>query len=221
MQILGSISSISLPQLKCLACDPKTFGWCTVDQRFNRSRVTLLTFTLPLPPMHLTVQMEWPIPPWPGKIELWGCRLKSMHSESRIEWSQQSCVQFLPVPCAWSGLNNRRRFEMPCKFVLQLDRVKDNLTFGSAEHSQFPGGAELDMLQMQLVTLGKMNKMSSSAAVQAKVQDLDFFKDYWKDLESMSRWIAKLSSCFWGYHGISPCNCSTSCCAMTKDAHET
>lgn len=42
---------------------------------------------------------------------------------------------------------------MPCKFVLQLDRVKDNLTFGSAEHSQFPGGAELDMLQMQLVTL--------------------------------------------------------------------
>ena len=28
MQILGSISSISLPQLKCFACDPKTFGWC-------------------------------------------------------------------------------------------------------------------------------------------------------------------------------------------------
>ena len=60
---------------------------------------------------------------------------------------------------------------MPCKLVLQLDRVKDNLTFGSAEHSQFPGGAELDMLQMQLVTLGKM---SSCAAAQAKVQHFDF-----------------------------------------------
>jgi len=137
-----------------------------------------------------------------------------MHSESRIEWSQQSCVQFLPVPCAWSGLNNRRRFEMPCKFVLQLDRVKDNLTFGSAEHSQFPGGAELDMLQMQLVTLGKM---SSCAAVQAKVQDLDFLRL----LERSGKHVAVNCKVVFMLLGISPCNCSTSCCAMTKDAHET
>ena len=61
---------------------------------------------------------------------------------------------------------------MPCKFVLQLDHVKDNLPFGSAEHSQFPGGARIGMLQMQLVTLGKM---SDCAAAQAKVQDLYFF----------------------------------------------